>query len=188
MLARFDGKPVVARAAHTLASVCGRVFAVLPPGKPELLATLREAGCEPIETEATRLGMGHSIAFGASRIIERCRPSVVVIALGDMPALRPETIANLIAAALAEPESIVAPSFGGRRGHPVVFDAAHLPVLCKLDGDKGAAVVLERHRPRLVAVDDPGVLQDIDTPGDLGIDTSHGSMDRRRDTPDAHQP
>jgi hypothetical protein len=47
--------------------------------------------------------------------------------------------------------------------------------------------VLERHPPRLVAVDDPGVLQDIDTPGDLGSDTSHGSMDRRRDTPDAHQ-
>ena len=36
-----------------------------------------------------------------------------------------------------------------------------------LGGDRGAFSILEQHPPRLIDVDDPGVLQDIDTPDDL---------------------
>lgn len=186
LLANYGGEPVAVHAARNLAAACPKVFAVLPTGKPELLALLEAQGCETFITEVTRLGMGHSIAHGVARILERCKPSVLVIALGDMPAIKPQTIRLLVDAASVSPEAIVAPTHLGRRGHPVVFGASHLPSLCELTGDRGAFSLLERHRPTLIAVEDPGVLQDIDTPDDLGADAAHGSMDRRRDTPDSH--
>lgn len=186
LLANYGGEPVAVQAARNLVAACPKVFAVLPTSKPELLALIAAQGCEAFPTEATRLGMGHSIAHGIARILERCKPSVVVIALGDMPAVGPQTIRLLVDAASVSPEAIVAPTYLGRRGHPVVFGASHLAALGELSGDRGAFSLLERHRLTLIAVEDPGVLQDIDTPDDLGADAAHASMDRRRDTPDSH--
>lgn len=188
LLAIYAGAPVAVQAARHLIAACASVFAVLPLNKPQLLALLQAEGCETLPTDATQLGMGHSIAHGVARITERCAPAPLVVALGDMPAVQPDTIRALIDRAGNDPNSIVAPGYRGRRGHPVVFGAAHWPALTELAGDRGAFALLERHRPRIIEVDDPGVLQDIDTEDDLGADAGHGSMDRRRDTPDAHQP
>lgn len=187
LLARIDGEPVCLHAARALIKACPRSFAVLPSGKHELLAVLDAAGLETIVTDATRLGMGHSIARGASHILERCGQRPVVVALGDMPRVQPETFRALIAQLGSDPLAIVAPSYRNRRGHPVVFGKAHLAALAGLSGDRGAFAILERTPPRLIEVDDPGVLQDIDTPEDLAADAAHGSMDRRRDTSDSHR-
>jgi molybdenum cofactor cytidylyltransferase len=148
---------------------------------------LDAAGLETIVTDATRLGMGHSIARGASHILERCGERPVVVALGDMPRVQPETFRALIAQLCNDPLAIIAPSYRNRRGHPVVFGKAHLAALAGLSGDRGAFAILERTPPRMIEVDDPGVLQDIDTPEDLAADAAHGSMDRRRDTSDSHR-
>ena len=187
LLATIDGEAVCVRAARTLKAACPTTFAVLPPGKPELRSLLEEAGCETFVTASTQLGMGHSIAFGAARILERLGKRSLVLALGDMPHVVPQTIAMLITRLGNDPLAIVAPTFKEQRGHPVVFGAAHLPALAGLSGDRGAFPILQAHPPRLIAVDDPGVLQDIDTPDDLAADAGHGNMDRRRDAPEHHR-
>ena len=186
LLALLDGEPVCVRAARTLKAACPHAFAVLPSNKPELHSLIEQTGCETLVTDATRLGMGHSIAFGAARIFERVGSRPLVLALGDMPRVRIETIHTLIARLGSNPLAIVAPTFNGQRGHPVVFGAAHLEALAHLQGDRGAFSLLQTYPPQFVPVDDPGVLQDIDTPDDLAADAAHGSMDRRRDTPDSH--
>ena len=186
LLASYEGEPVIVRSARTLTQACSRVFAVLPPGKSGLRGLLEQAGCETVVTEATRLGMGHSIAQGVAQILERCTPHCLVLALGDMPRLASTTVLKLIEAAGSDPRAIIAPSLHGKRGHPVVFGADHLQALTRLSGDRGAFAILEQHQPRLIEVDDPGVLHDIDTPADLLVDPFHDSMDRRRDTPDTH--
>ena len=62
----------------------------------------------------------------------------------------------------------MAPSFEGRRGHPVLFGAGWLPALRALSGDEGARAILQTaQRLTLVAVEDPGVLLDVDRPEDL---------------------
>lgn len=186
LLALLDGEPVCVHAARTLKAACRQAFAVLPLNKPELRRLIEQTGCEPLITDATRLGMGHSIAFGAARILDKVGGRPLVLALGDMPRVRIETIHMLIARLDGNPLAIVAPTFNGRRGHPVVFGAAHLETLAHLEGDRGAFALLQANPPQLVPIDDPGVLQDIDTPDDLAADAAHGSMDRRRDTPDSH--
>ncbi len=186
LLALLDGEPVCVHAARGLKATCTNAFAVLPSGKPELRSLIEQTGCEALVTDATRLGMGHSIAFGATRIFERLGSRPLVLALGDMPCVRIGTIQTLIARLGGSPLAIVAPTFNGQRGHPVVFGAAHLEALAHLRGDRGAFALLQTNPPQLVPIDDPGVLQDIDTPGDLTPDAEHGNMDRRRDTPDSH--
>jgi molybdenum cofactor cytidylyltransferase len=83
-----------------------------------------------------------------------------------MPHVRESTI-QALADALAGGAVIAAPVCGGRRGNPVAFGAACLPELLALSGDEGARHILKRHTIAEVAVDDPGIFQDIDQPSDL---------------------
>jgi molybdenum cofactor cytidylyltransferase len=91
-----------------------------------------------------------------------------VIALADMPYIRPETIVK-IAASLAADAAIVAPAYRGERGHPVGLSARFRAQLEALRGDEGARSVLKENAAliKLIEVDDPGVCRDIDTPDDL---------------------
>jgi molybdenum cofactor cytidylyltransferase len=91
-----------------------------------------------------------------------------VVALADMPFLRPETI-RVVAQALSDGAAIAAPAYRGERGHPVGFARRFFDELASLRGDEGARELLKRY-PNLLTlydVDDPGVLRDIDKPSDL---------------------
>lgn len=65
----------------------------------------------------------------------------------------------------------VTPWHGESRGHPVAFSAACGPDLQALSGDRGAAPVLQalqaEGRVRRLALDDAGIVTDIDTLDDL---------------------
>ncbi|WP_240618426.1 nucleotidyltransferase family protein [Halomonas heilongjiangensis] len=89
------------------------------------------------------------------------------ILLGDMPYIRLETLHALQRQATRS--GIVRPRYADRPGHPVLFGRDFWPELETLDGDDGAREVIRRHRDRYreIAVEDPGVCRDIDTPGDL---------------------
>lgn len=93
-----------------------------------------------------------------------------VVSLIDHPAVRPATVAALLAAARqpAAP-AIVLPAHGGRRGHPVVFARTIWPELLSTADELGARAVVRADpaRVRVLDVDDPGILLDVDTPDDL---------------------
>ena len=61
------------------------------------------------------------------------------------------------------------PIHHGERGHPVGFAASLREDLLALRGDAGARGVLQRYAAEVVTVevDDPGILQDVDTHDDL---------------------
>src|SRR5690606_3540468 len=108
-------------------------------GAPELRAALADGGvAEILECPDAGLGMGHSLAHGAAAA-SALRPRRLVVALADMPWIDPATIRALVSAADAVPgdvpakgrdpayaATIAVPEYRGRRGHPVVFGAAHL--------------------------------------------------------------
>ena len=75
----------------------------------------------------------------------------------------------MVAQALRDGAPLAAPVQAGRRGHPVGFGREYYGELVALTGDTGARHILERDRSRivLVPVDDPGILLDIDKPGDI---------------------
>lgn len=92
-----------------------------------------------------------------------------LIAPADMPCIRKTTYAALVRA-LTQPGgnvAIAAPYFTQQRGHPVGFAASLRGELIALTGDTGARSVLASHAVTRVDVDDPGILLDIDSPGDL---------------------
>lgn len=159
------GEPLVLRAAARMAAAVDRLLVVVNTTSSDSARLLRVAGFAVVPCPEANLGMAHSLACGvrASR-----DSSAWVIGLADMPLLETRTIAQLIAR-FAATDCIVVPRHGGRDGHPVVFPARHAEALLALEGDRGARALLDAHAAEVsyVEVDDPGVLIDVDTPGDL---------------------
>lgn len=86
---------------------------------------------------------------------------------GDMPLVRPSTVAALVAAHAAAADGgggIFAPRHAGRRGHPVIFGARLVARLAALEAHRPPRTVIEAHRDQLtlLPVDDAGVTVDID--------------------------
>jgi len=166
LLAPIRGTPLAVMSARSLAAGAGRALAVVPSGARELREVLSANGCEILESAACERGMGASLAAG----IAASRDAAGwIVALGDMPLVRAETIAA-VREALESGAAIAAPFLGdGRRGHPVGFAASLRGDLESLDGDEGARALLERYADRVskIVVDDPGIVADIDTVEDL---------------------
>ena len=158
--------PIAAEAARRLHEALGSTLAVIPLGKPRLREALEAAGCELLETDRTTLGMSGSLTAA----IEATESAAGwIVALGDMPRIRIETI-RAVAQALRDGAVIALPvDARGRRGHPVGFASALRGELLELRGDVGARSLLVRHAGeiRALATDDAGIFVDIDTPGDL---------------------
>jgi molybdenum cofactor cytidylyltransferase len=161
------GVPVALAAARTLRAQLARVIAVVRPAdsapQQSLHALLRDAGCELAINPHADDGIGTSIAAGVAAAPEA---GGWLVALADMPAVAPATVAAVRDALLAGAPT-VAPRHTGRRGHPVGFAARSRTELLALTGDEGARSVLLRHPPRLIDVDDAGCLLDLDTPEDF---------------------
>ena len=158
-----DGTPLACAAARALLAVLPHVTAVVRPGAEALAHALNEAGCDVVfATEAER-GMGASLAAGIRATSEA---QGWIVALADMPWIARATIEQ-IARRLDGGASIVAPIYQGRRGHPVGFGAMHRDALCALDGDIGARSLFEIADVAAIDVDDPGVIDDVDTRADL---------------------
>ena len=143
-----DGTPLGVMAARHLLTALPDVLAVVRPGDAALEALLRAAGCE----------------------VTVCRREADgwVIALADMPSIHPATI-TAVAQALAAGAPLAAPTFEGRRGHPVGISARFVSELLALDGDAGARELMMTHKQEIVLLDgdDAGVLLDIDRREDL---------------------
>jgi molybdenum cofactor cytidylyltransferase len=95
-------------------------------------------------------------------------PEVVLQAQVDVPLIRVETVRALVDAWQASRAPLVRPIFQGCTGHPVIFGAGLLEVLRAADLHGGAKPVVRRFAPAgvEVPVDDPMILEDIDTPED----------------------
>jgi nicotine blue oxidoreductase len=82
-----------------------------------------------------------------------------VVVLADGPRLAPAAVARVIDGWRAEGGDVIAASYGGVRGHPLVLARARSGDV----PDEGLRVVA----PRLGPCDDLGAPGDVDTRGDL---------------------
>jgi molybdenum cofactor cytidylyltransferase len=157
------GMAVVAASARHMLAILPHVVAVVPPGGDEVTALLTSLGCVVTVCPDADSGMAASLMHG---IRHTQLADAWVVALGDMPFVQPSTISGLVKA-LENGASIAAPSTNGKRGNPVAFSSIHLPALLALQGDQGARGILLTNPVHEVAVDDAGILRDVDTPSDL---------------------
>ncbi len=150
-----------------IATVCAAdlpLRVALGSGDDALAADLEARGIATLRCAEAPRGMGATLA----EAVRQLPPwEAVLVALADMPWLRADSMRAVAAA--AREGGICIPSFRGHRGHPVAFGARFLPELARLDGDYGARELLARHARtvRELALDDPGILRDVDRPDDL---------------------
>jgi molybdenum cofactor cytidylyltransferase len=161
--------PIAIQAARNLKAVFGEgVLAVIRPDANELAGLFSKEGCKVTVCERAAEGMGASLACGVRAANAAGPADGYVVALGDMPFIRASTIAA-VRDALAGGAAFAAPYFRARRGHPVGIAGRFRAELESLQGDEGAKMLLAAHADKLVKVPvgDPGVIRDIDAPGDL---------------------
>ena len=102
-------------------------------------------------------GPGASLRCGLAALSSDVEAAVVVLA--DGPELDPAAVERVVATWRESGAPIVAASYGGNRGHPLLVDRsawADIP-------DEG----LRSHEPLLVPCDDVGAPGDVDYPDDL---------------------
>jgi molybdenum cofactor cytidylyltransferase len=139
----------------------GSKLQALLAGKPVLQHTLdavKASGLRWHLEDAGHPGMGDSIA--AAVRATRDADGWLVLP-GDLPLVTADTL-RAVAQALVGAE-VVVPVFHGDKGHPVAFSHGCGDALAALSGPKGAAPVVQAHRVTELAVEDEGVVTDIDT-------------------------
>ncbi len=128
--------------------------------RPQVSRMAKAYGCEIALIEST--GMGDSIAAGVAACPQL---GGWLIVLGDMPFILPSSIEQVVAGIADDAVSV--PVHQDEYGHPVGFGRSFGAALMALSGDRGAKALFAQARVVEVAVDDPGVLWDVDVPEKL---------------------
>jgi nicotine blue oxidoreductase len=116
-----------------------------------------ETGARTVHCRDWERGPGASLRCGLEALAPET--AAAVIALADGPDLSPAAVDRVVGAWRGGAGEVVAASYGGVRGHPVVLSRAaweRVP-------DEGARAL----KPVLVPCDDLGEPGDVDRPADL---------------------
>lgn len=150
-------RPVIEQVLMNLPPAVARRWLVTAPDRTDVIRLAKEHGCEVLLLRSP--GMGDSIAAA----VAASGPSAGwLVVLGDMPFILPTSIGQVIAG--LEDDSISVPVHAGQYGHPVGFGRSFAAALMALTGDRGAKPLFAQATVQEVAVDDPGVLWDVDVP------------------------
>jgi len=165
-LLKINNETLVSRVA-SLACKLSREYGLNPPvivvGK-EHKAIKKELKFLPVSivlNKQWKEGMGTSIATGAKQLSDNC--SAVLLMTCDQVLLNSEDIKLLIIQWQLSPKNIIASSYGGIKGVPVIFPSRYFNELQQLKNEKGARIVLNQHPQQIISVELPEAAHDLDT-------------------------
>lgn len=167
LLLALGDRPLI---AHTVTAACAssanpvvvvlghdadRVAAALPSGRQQVVINPNYAEGMATSLRASLEALPHT-TMGA------------LILLGDQPLFTRDLIEMMLDAARQSPDSILAASYGARRGNPVYFPRAYFEELRNVTGDEGGRSVIQRHPEsvRLVDIAEADAALDADAPED----------------------
>ncbi|WP_206107772.1 NTP transferase domain-containing protein [Paludisphaera rhizosphaerae] len=176
LLIEFGGRPLIARVVNALREGgAGPIVVVTPPFEapegPPIAEAAAQVGARVLTPERRPGDMRESVelALAALNELRDKAPGGVLLAPADSPRLKAATVGRLIDAWLGRPESIFIPTFGGRRGHPIVLPWRIAISIPNLPGGVGVNALISEHAADVqeIPFDDDAVLVDLDTPDDL---------------------
>ncbi len=173
LLLPVHGGPMVAAVVNALlGGGAEEVVLVASPGDEDLQGWARRAGVECVVNPDPSRGMLTSIqagiaALGGAAELSR-QGTILLVSPADLPNLQAETVVLLVRRMLESAAPLALPVYRGQRGHPLAIAPALIPEIDTLDPGVGLKQLRDRHLADLleVAVEDAGVVQDIDTPED----------------------
>lgn len=168
------GRTVIARVVTALlGGGAAPVVVVGPPpdaaGAAVLHAEAEAAGAELVVPATRPPDMRTSVEHALDHLGRRPNvPTTVVLVPADSPGLNAAQVRRLVDRARAEPDAIVVPVVGGKRGHPVALPWALALRVRGLPAGVGVNALIVRLADKVVELEDsdPGALGDLDTPAD----------------------
>ena len=137
---------------------------VLGANYSEIKKDIRNLNTHAIFNLDWNKGMGNSLKFGLQELNKlQPRLTAAIIMVCDQPFLDHTTLTKLIKA-YEEGNTIVATSYNGTTGVPVLFDRRYFKEILKIDDHSGAKVLLNKYE--IFSVPFPQGHIDIDTPLD----------------------
>ncbi|WP_254533725.1 nucleotidyltransferase family protein [Natrinema gelatinilyticum] len=167
LLESIDGDPLICRSVESLVDTSlEAVTVVLGHDSDRIRSALCAYDVDYRYNESYESGQSTSVRTGVAAARDR-DADAVLFALGDMPAVSPSTVEVLVGAYRSGRGSALTAGYDGTRGNPVLFDSRHFDALDSVTGDIGGRDVLRNASDgAIVETGDPGVLRDIDRPGD----------------------
>ncbi|HEV8585427.1 MAG TPA: nucleotidyltransferase family protein [Methylomirabilota bacterium] len=166
LLLDLGGKPVVRWSVEAVLPHVADCVVVTGQDDAAVRAALEGLAVRFVVNPRPQDGQGSSIAAGAAALKPWTAAALVV--LGDQPRTPASVVPALLAARTRGGKAIVAPSYRGTRGTPVLFGADVFPELRALAGDTGARAVLDARPERVETVAlDVAMPADVDTPEDF---------------------
>ncbi len=169
----FGNRTVLECVLHALQQGgCDVTVVVLGTQAAPMEPLARQAGAHSCMLQEDTVDMRATIEVGLCWLQREFGPrdsDAWLLAPADFPTLEADVITALKSAYLANPGySIVVPTCGGLRGHPVLLSWRHAQGLLAHTPSEGLNGYLRLHGKQTleVAIEKPGVLADLDTPQD----------------------
>ncbi len=160
----WKGAPAVRHVVDACAELTGPLLVVTGHRADQVRQALKGTRAEMVHNPDYAAGeMLSSLQVGVRTLGNR--PAACLVLLADQPWLEAHVVRTVLDAYAAGPSGLVAPEFGGRRGHPVLIDRRYWPELLRLEAGMAPRHLLERHPEEVlqVGVGTDAVLRDMDT-------------------------
>jgi molybdenum cofactor cytidylyltransferase len=172
LLAAIDGQPMLERTIRSLLDAAVSAVTVVldasAGARAAISAAVVPALSDPrvtvVHNPDSSRGMFSSIQIGMTA----ATGDPVLILPGDMPFVRPETIASILATFTRLPD-VISPRCGGKRGHPIAIPARLIPSILGAPAGANLKTFIDQmsHVRVEIEVTDAGIFRDVDSPEDL---------------------
>lgn len=168
-LLEINGKTLLAHAVELFEAVgIERIVTVVGHRAENLLRILATTSSQHVVNENYQGSMFSSVQTGVEALQNTCDAFFLLPA--DIAFVRPATVQKLRDEYNKAPSSLIFyPRFQGRRGHPPLISSSLFDTILSYYGDAGMRGLLRQFKTQTVevAVNDPFIHMDIDTPEDL---------------------
>lgn len=163
-LLEFNGKTLieiaVEAAQNSLAQSCVLVLGANANLISEKVGHLK---IDQVTNENWENGMASSMQKGLKYLMENSTPDQVILMLSDQPFVDSNILNSLIENKINTHSEIIACSYNGTLGVPVLFTKKYFPKLLSLTGNDGAKKLVMAHQDDLLTIEFPLGAIDIDT-------------------------
>jgi len=165
LLLPWKGEALIRHAVHTaLSGGLSPVVVVTGANAAAVRSTVEDMDVLIADNPEWKAGQSTSVRVGIQALPTQAE--AVVFLLADQPFVTKELLQALVTTFFQTRPLILAPTVGGKRTNPVLFDRQIFKILVGLEGDAGARSIFGQYPPTPLPWEDDRLFFDIDTPED----------------------